>query len=340
MLNLLLKTIIVLLICYASVMHVEAADRYQIVDLGTFSNRSSVATDINEYGQICGTVQTGIITTQVFLWDPQTGLQILDIENTKPNPHLNNYGEIAGSFTVKGWFTNTVQGYIWDEKKGTQQLSLPIGWTEAYVRDINDLGEVLMMDKGLKACRCNPKAQVGVFKDEHLASADFSPIPQGDRINNRSQVLGTTFVEINGKELCYPLLFNLPDQTLTKIPFPERAYGMNLNDLGQIVGVMENAKGKRYGFVWDATKGITYFKDFRPSALNNNNVLVGLYGKEDRGFIYENGEYKNLLDISTPRDEEQEWSWLFPLAINDRGYIVGKGTVNGKEHAFLLLPIE
>jgi hypothetical protein len=69
-------------------------------------------------------------------------------------------------------------------------------------------------------------------------------------------------------------------------------------------------------------------------AINFRGDVVG--DIDDGSFLYANGVVYRLEDLDDVR--LKGWSQLHPTAINDRGWIVGRGTRNGKNAGFVLLP--
>jgi hypothetical protein len=65
------------------------------------------------------------------------------------------------------------------------------------------------------------------------------------------------------------------------------------------------------------------------AALNNKDQVVG------NGFLYRNGTIQTLLSLIPAGIG---WSNLNAIRINDVGQIVGQGTYNGQEVAFLMSP--
>jgi probable HAF family extracellular repeat protein len=65
------------------------------------------------------------------------------------------------------------------------------------------------------------------------------------------------------------------------------------------------------------------------AALNNKDQVVG------NGFLYSNGTIQTVLSLIPPGSG---WSNLAATGINDAGQIVGQGTYDGQQVAFLMTP--
>src|SRR5690606_1848136 len=69
--------------------------------------------------------------------------------------------------------------------------------------------------------------------------------------------------------------------------------------------------------------------------LNNRGQIVGYCeaGSERRAFLWENG---SMIDLNELIDSDDGWVLEEVVAINDRGDIVGNGTLYGEPRAFVL----
>jgi len=77
-------------------------------------------------------------------------------------------------------------------------------------------------------------------------------------------------------------------------------------------------------------------------AINDNGQIVGWSEivPEDiipHAFLYNDTE--GLLDLNNLISQESGWELLFAYDINLAGQIVGRGFIDGQEHAFLLTPV-
>ena len=94
----------------------------------------------------------------------------------------------------------------------------------------------------------------------------------------------------------------------------------DINSSGQIVGECD------YAFLWEGGS-VTNLSDGWAGAVNDSGQIVGSFG------LWENGTVTPLLDLLPPGSE---WTALSARDINGSGEIVGRGTINGEQHAFLL----
>ena len=302
-------------------------------------------TDINLNGQVCGIakLQTGFIKPNqgIFIWQSDSENYLL--KNTPfTTPVINDLGHVAFTEDKTGWFSNQKQGCIWDAKDGVKSLEMPKEWTDCYVRDINNLGDILLMDKPVKLCKCNPHALITIHRNQEFSSFIFSDIQQGDKLNHSGQVLGTAFHYIGLKEISYPIVIDPSTGFIHMIPFNDTAWVYDMNNQGQVVGQFYDESKKLWvGFLWDIHNSIEVFEDFLPFALNNNGQIIGLNSKY-QSILWENGQGKNIELLCEPEPGSQiKWEKILKLTgINDKGQIIGFGKSNHQIHGFVLNPVE
>jgi hypothetical protein len=73
--------------------------------------------------------------------------------------------------------------------------------------------------------------------------------------------------------------------------------------------------------------------------MNASGTIVGAMGNQPKGggaFVLAKGQLFRLSDLV---HGDVGWKLEAATAINDRGWIVGSGTLRGKGHAFLCIPI-
>lgn len=74
--------------------------------------------------------------------------------------------------------------------------------------------------------------------------------------------------------------------------------------------------------------------------INNNGVAVGHTSNEDNTihYAFQYTVNNGMLDLNSEIDPDSGWVLRQAFDINDSGQIVGKGEINGEEHAFRLRP--
>lgn len=317
------------------------AVEWTIRDLGTFGGDFSVATGINELGQVIGYAQTTptIIWTgelvgfaQGFISAPDggalTGLGQLG-ETGSVALGVNDAGRVVGTSAL---FGDTPAGFI----TGPNGSGLtPLGGSEASAgfkvpTDINNLGQVVGSDGASAYPFITGPNGAGFIA---IGAGEPAPLPYGDPvgINDRGQVAmsaGYLWTQSGGAQALGADVFEVTDineagqivgRTLANVAFISGPDGgalsflgtlggaftvpMGLNDLGQVVGLSETADGLQHAFLSTAQGG----------ALTDLELL--------------------------PEIAAGGWSNLVVAAINDAGQIAGTGFIDGHQRAFLLAPI-
>lgn len=121
--------------------------------------------------------------------------------------------------------------------------------------------------------------------------------------------------------------------------------GYDINDGGQIVGDSSLPNGEMHAFIWDSANGM---KDLGTPGFQSIATLI-----DNRGLILGVAETVEGYHLATIFDKQQGPQFLQDLIppnsgwdrlnyatdINDLGWIVGTGTFQGQNRAFLLTPI-
>jgi probable HAF family extracellular repeat protein len=120
------------------------------------------------------------------------------------------------------------------------------------------------------------------------------------------------------------------------------SYGMNLNEVGQVVGYAQSPTGFNHAFAWNAPGDLRDLGTLKggltsqATAINDTGVLTG-YGQVKVGsqstltfhaFASSGG---TLSDLGTFKDG----NWSKGFAINNSGVIAGAADVDGFSHAFI-----
>lgn len=118
----------------------------------------------------------------------------------------------------------------------------------------------------------------------------------------------------------------------------------SLNNYGEVTGYSTAADGTihaffyNYGFLYDLGTFAPYYT--RGRSINNHGQIIGsietYVGGPIGTFYWGKGGMKNLQDMLDATGAS--WSALQATQINDAGWIVGTGTINGESHGFLARP--
>jgi probable HAF family extracellular repeat protein len=266
-----------------------------IQDLGPAESRF----DINNAGQICGTILDPAGNAQAFLRDPDRGIILLGTLGGKTSRAcaLNNRGQVAGISETAAGFKHA---FLWDPAQGMRDLGT-LGGNDSQARAINDAGEVF----GLADA---PQRQFCPFVWDPNGGMVPLPLSAPDAyysdLNNHSSVVGwcrssgTRYqLVLWSKEAGVQKVLDLDCKAVMETPI--------LNDAAQIV-FGEYVPGRwdallrRVGLVdwsyslWDPNLGRIplgpYLRHapgwrFWPQDINNKGAIVGVLFSEkmDRG---------------------------------------------------------
>jgi uncharacterized delta-60 repeat protein len=275
-------------------------------NLGTFGGSESIAADINSSGQVAGTAGTGGSnpTFIAFFWDGSTKQNLGTLGGDySVGEAMNDSGAVVG-FSQTGDASNPEHAFLW--QNGT-------------MTDLGTLGDV------------------SFDKSEAYA------------INNNGQIAGQTSVS-GTTGLSIEHAFVRTGGTMTDIGTlnqGDTSQARGINDAGTVVGWSNIAAGEtsaHRAFKYNGQiSGLgTLSGDVESEAydINNNGDVVGISGSTDFGsskaFVFLNGQ--TMQDLNTLIPAGTGWSLQQANSISDNGIIGGFGTINGVQHAFMLVP--
>jgi probable HAF family extracellular repeat protein len=324
-----------------------ARAQYAVVDLGTLGGTTSFATAINRSGSVVGYAATsGDGASHAFLWrhGVMTDLGVLPGGTNSRANAINDRGQIVGSSDALTPSLNSStdivasQAFLYSRGKLTDidpdaKLSYtPGSWAYA----INDAGQVVG-----DVLASSGDSQAFLYSGGSFATLPIvGDEPQARGINRRGAIVGSTFVNTSP-----PFLFAGGVQTnLGTAPGQAEA----INDRGMIAGWAQVAGGYSHAFLDTAFLGTagTTLTDLgtlggltsQANALDGDGRTVGtaqIAGGAAHAFLYQRGA---MVDLNALIAGSSGWVLENATGINAGGEIVGVGTINGAEHAFLLVP--
>jgi probable HAF family extracellular repeat protein len=293
-----------------------------VIDLGTLGGYEGLALQSNGRGQIVGVATNGAPDSFQGLYG--NGF-----------PQLFNYGRQQRAF-------------LWQD--GVMIDLKTLGGPDAAAAYVNKRGQVAgasYTDSAVDPVTGIPTEhpflwEQGVMRD--LGSLGGS-VAFPNALNNRGAVVGESLVSGDSTEHPFLWTSDVGIQDLGTLGGSfGRAYA--INDASQIVGVAAQSNGAIRAFLWQ--DGVmsnlgTVEGDGCSSAyaMNSKGHVIGASFACDfsvvHTFLWENGR---MIDLDRFVPPNSGISLTDPSSINDRGEIVIDGTLNGNQHAFMLVPCD
>jgi probable HAF family extracellular repeat protein len=292
---------------------------YTIADLGTLSGQSSsVATSINNQGQVVG-----------ISYNSSDGSFAESVGGSAQPPRFTQTGNGAESFL----FSNGQMSQI----NPTNGLAMSInssGQVAAFT-SINNLGQYVGGGySGIANQNGNTPAEVVIGGTATVLQ--FTPYA----INDAGQIVGGLVINEHGGADSHPVVFQNGQMTdlFSKVAsgqfYDSRAIAVNQN--GDILINVQPMGGSEQSYLYHANSGVVTNLTSSPggssmiaAALNIHDQVVG------NGLLFSNGTVQPLLSLLPAG---AGWSNLNATGINDNGQIVGQGTYEGQQMAFLMSP--
>ena len=295
-------------------------------DLGTLPGGGSysVAAGVNEFMQVAGSsdlTQPFMGNTHAFLWTSTVGmldLGTLGCPDITGANGINFFGQIVGTSTIPPCpGGGQYRAFLWSKDSGMQDLGTLPGGSFSLANNINTFGAVV----GYSDCSTCSGSHPFIWTTGGML--DLGTLPGGTfgaavGINDVGAVVGTSDSAQSGAQV-HAFLWTAFDgmRDLGTLPGGIWSSAYSLNDFGYVVGGADSATSRKHDF-----------------ALRKNG---GAYSNTSHAFIWtKRAGMRDLNDLIVPR--HSGWVLQSAQAINLFGEIVGYGTINGHQHAFLLTP--
>ncbi len=372
-----LACVIAVIVGFTSIARATIATSYIVTDLGDLPGGvdESRATGINAYGQVVGLSRVG--WDHAFLWTPSkpngTAGTLIDI-GTLPQAGLdqsyaygiNDYGQVVGASNA----ANGTRAFLWTPgvPNGLTGSMIDLGAfpqpsSSSVAFDINNRGQVTgySFQPGVRAFLWNPLAPNGTVGSMYDLGAlePQNGTSQGLAINDWGQVAGTSHNVTNHHAMIWnPSVANGTTGMMYDLGIsPKSSYyghGQGIDNNGRVIG--HNSNGSvPHAFLWtpSAAHGSTGSAidlgvipttgNWNSDALGINSYQVvvgtsGVSGGHD-AFVWSAASGMQNLNYMLEPLSGAGWDLDEATAINDFGQIVGRGTHDGVEHAFLLTPV-
>jgi probable HAF family extracellular repeat protein len=293
---------------------------------------------MNDMGQIVGASQTSNGNTQAFLWQ---GGAMTDIgtlggyENSRARD-INNLGQVVGYEIVDEFDGNFIPGdsFLWSNNTITTLYSRGF-----WANSINDTEQIaafctsILIPENLYNLAClGQDGQLTTLHPDGISSAAYD-------INNLGQVVGGVGLGTSNNQG-----FLWQDSTAIELGTlgGSNSDAYAINDVGQVVGKSQTTTGDFHAFFWDgAMQDLGTLDGYTTSiayGINNKGRVVGTAttsSGSSHAFVRLNNGIRDLNNLIRANSG---WELIEARDINNNGRIVGYGTVNGENHAFVLTP--
>ena len=333
-----------------TVVPLAAAQVFRITDLGTLpAGTFSAATGINAFGQVTGYADmVNSYSTRVhhaFSWTNNGGMEDLGtLPNFVDDPGfaswangVNDRGRVVGG----SWHDQEGNdAFVWSHTGGMQDLGTPPGMRSTDAQSINFFGQVVGTAYELGPGDSGPPHAFlwtragGIQLLGNLPGGQYN---YAYGINDFGQVVG---IADTGGPCCYPNRAFLWTRRKGMVDIGAW-YAAAINNLGQVVGSGPND----HAVLWSRNQGLRDLgtlpggNSSSAAAISNFGLVVGASAtasSSSHAMLW--SQHSGMWDLNDLIPANSGWVLNSATGINILGQIVGNGTINGQDHAFLLTP--
>ncbi|MBD0345555.1 MAG: DUF3466 family protein [Coleofasciculus sp. Co-bin14] len=310
---------------------------YTLTELVGFSDKASVAYDINNSGQVVGYSYPATGSMHAVLWNNG---KLIDLKKPVAIPYndasgINNAGQVVCNLDPGRGVAGRCP-YLWQNGTVTD-IGLCGG--SSSVTAINNAGQVA----GFDVQRAFAWQSGFTNYLSTLGSTNSNSRALG--INDREQVVGFSSTDSGHQHAV--LWQNQRVIDLGTLPGGTRSEALGINNFWKIVGWSNTSTGYKHAVFWQKRRitdlGTLNGNATIATAINNRGTVVGYsfttsnsnHETPLHAFVWRNGILRNLNNLLPTNSG---WELTAAYGINDRGQIVGSGKKDGQTKAFLLTP--
>jgi len=348
---------LILLGIYATSISATASANWTIIGLGTLTESSSMATDINNSGQVVGDYYTLACDGMCFAslgYDAfvtgANGTSIMDlgisgVSNTAQS--INNYGQIVGTYEGPDYDPSGhpyLRTYITGPNGANiSDLGTLPGGVSSHPRGINDSGQVV----GYSYLPDTPAWHAFITGPNGTGMTDLGTLggsfSYANAINNSGQVVGYSYTIDNQ---WHAFITDADGVGMTDLNVGGSfSYANAINNSGQVVVASDSqAFFTDPNGIGTVNIGVLLGGVSKASDINDSGQVVGNFSDEvfsthTSAFLYSDGVITNISLLAPVI--AAGWTDLHASAINETGQIVGYGSLDGgiTQQAFLLSPV-
>jgi|SRR5579884_32298 len=315
---------------------------YRVTDLGTLGGDTSGARSINNRGQIVGASKLpySVRMFHACLWDHGKKIDLGALAPQQRQTYsyandINDKGQVVGML-VKPldndylYGANSAHAVLWDHGKVIELLAGQARTQQTQAFAINRAGVIVGQDLG---------SHPGAFL---YATGKLTHLDPGSNLHEEALGINDAGVIVgsDGKKAC------LWDHG-KKVDLGVNGFAAAINDRGEVVGSGAAGSKPPRAFRWRNGQfqdlGTLGGLDSFAYSINASGQIVGESERSNKdpilqryAFLYTDGKMVDLTALLPPHSG---WKLISANHINDRGQIVGSGTLNDVEHAYLLTPV-
>jgi probable HAF family extracellular repeat protein len=355
-----MKYVIRLLVSMLVVTLSAAAQKYTITNLSTLQGfTSSYADDNNNTGLITGCSDNSVypavpcsasnLPADAFLWSSTGGMQNLDSLGGADMTMayvVNDSSEVVG-FSGSSQ-TGGGHGFYWSPLSGIHDLGTLTGSSGYSVASAITSKGVIVGESSISNGDVNLVLWTKSNQKYHIQNkghAPWAPYIYAYDISEKLEVTGIAYLGKKGVHYHGFLWSNGTWKDLGTLPGGTDSYGDWINSSSVIAGLSNSPKYPNGVVVyWDAS-GIHSIGTLKggsssaPGFISDTGQILGdstVAGGASHAFIWTKG--KLMQDLNNMIPKNSGWVLHHASSISNSGQIVGYGTINGVNQAFLLTP--
>jgi probable HAF family extracellular repeat protein len=313
---------------------VATAPTYTVEDLGTTADGFvPTVTGVNTSGQVSGTaMQSGV--QRAVRYSDGAGFEYLPGLDTvvSVGNAINASGDIAGYEGPSG----SQRGY-WFSSAGLQLIDPPAGATMTLGWGINDAGTVAgytNTTSGFRAFFREPSLPLQLLPTLGSTTLGFA-------VNDNGQVAGMSVTAANVQHAFRWTPDGTPAGTmedLGELALNKASIANAIDAGGDVVGRALTAANQFHAFRYSTSMvDIDTIGSTSSNALAvNGRFTVGTFTAADGARAFVHTATDGMIDLNTRIPADSGWILRTATGVNDKGQIVGMGTLNGVQRAYRL----
>ncbi|MGA2914889.1 MAG: PEP-CTERM sorting domain-containing protein [Sedimentisphaerales bacterium] len=321
---------------------------YEVIDLGALGGSHSRAMSVNNKGQIVGYAFDSSNNFRACLFDAANATNNRDLGYSEAT-FISDDGQIVGySGTIP---SPANYARLFDPSGGGNNINLgALGGSHSVANSMNNGQIVGYADNSAgykRACLFDANGN-GNNTDLGALGGNSS---WAYSINNGGKIVGWASNSSNYDRAC---LFDPAGNTDLGTLGGDESEARAINNIGQVVGQAQNSSGYDvaclFGSAGHPEDNLTivkiaggrrgdYIVNSEALSINDKGQIVGYTYDDignDRAYLFDSsGGYST--DLNTLIDPSSGWLLRYAYCINNDGWIVGQGNLNGTPRAFLLV---